>query len=165
VTVESRSNWLERPTSGYRLDIQALRGLAVLLVVFYHADLGFSGGFVGVDAFFVISGYVIAGTLLRELDRSGTIRLSRFYARRILRLMPALALLSVFTLAASVIFLPFALQPLAAQTAIAATLFGSNVYLYLFSGGYFGASAEMNPFLHTWSLSLEEQFYFVRQRR
>lgn len=161
MTVESRSNWLERRTSDYRLDIQALRGLAVLLVVLYHADLGFSGGFVGVDAFFVISGYVIAGTLLRELDRSGTIKLSRFYARRILRLMPALALLSVFALAASVIFLPFALQPLAAHTAIAANLLGSNVYLYLFSGGYFDASAETNPFLHTWSLSVEEQFYFV----
>lgn len=147
--------------STHRLDIQALRGVAVLLVVLYHADLGFSGGFVGVDAFFVISGYVIAATLGRELDQSGTISLRRFYARRIRRLMPALALVSVTVLAVSIVVLPFSVQPVAAGTALAATFFAANAYLYRVGGGYFSPAAEANPFLHTWSLSIEEQFYLV----
>lgn len=147
--------------SVHRPDIQALRGVAVLLVVFYHAGLGFSGGFVGVDAFFVISGYVIATTLVRELERSGTISLRQFYIRRIRRLMPALALVSIVVLTICVVLLPFDEQPFAAGTGLAATFFAANVYLYRVSGGYFEPAGETNPFLHTWSLSVEEQFYFV----
>lgn len=119
----------------HRLDIQVLRGIAVLLVVLFHANLGFSGGFIGVDAFFVISGYVIGATLLRELEFSGTISLRRFYARRIRRLMPALALVIAVTLLASIVVVQFGIQPFAAGSALTATFFTANLYLYREGGG------------------------------
>ena len=145
----------------YRSDVQALRGVAVLLVVLYHAKLGLSGGFIGVDAFFVISGYVITGSLLRDLEQSGSISLPSFYTRRALRLLPSLALVTVVVLAASVILLPFTTQAVSAGTALAATLFAANIYLYRNGGNYFDEAVATNPFLHTWSLGIEEQFYLV----
>lgn len=148
--------------SGFRRDIQGLRALAVLLVVFYHAGWGFSGGFVGVDVFFVVSGFVITGMLLREFDSSGSIRLRLFYARRARRLLPALALLLVVVLVASTwILSPFGQQQWAARTAAAACAFVANLYLYTSLAGYFAPAAETNPFLHLWTLSVEEQFYLV----
>lgn len=145
-----------------RRDIQGLRAIAVGLVVIYHASpqVPAPGGFVGVDVFFVISGFVITAMLLRELDRSGSLDLARFYRRRIARLLPAAALMTVITLALAVAFTsPLGPQRQTGEAAIAATLFSSNFYFAWTTGGYFQADAEANPFLHTWSLAVEEQFY------
>lgn len=146
----------------FRNDIQGLRGVSVLLVVLFHAELPVTGGFVGVDVFFAISGFVIAGVLLRELDSSDTLDLRRFYARRVRRLLPALAvLLVVVTLASIFLLSPFFPQPVALETGLWASLSAGNIYLWLFGGGYFGAGDESNPLVHTWSLGVEEQFYLV----
>lgn len=149
--------------AGFRPDIQGLRGLAVLLVVVYHATSLLPGGFVGVDVFFVVSGYVITLKLLRELATTGRVCLTGFYLGRIRRLLPALGLLLVVVVLSSVILLPIAAQRATANTGVATALFNANTYLLRFGGdgGYFGIDAETNPLLHMWSLSLEEQFYFV----
>lgn len=116
----------------------------------------------GVDVFFVISGFVITRLLLRETERAGRIDLRRFYARRVRRLLPALALLIVAVLpVAAVIQSPLGSMQVAARTAAAAALFVSNAVLFLEPSGYFAAPAAMNPFLHTWSLAVEEQFYLI----
>ncbi len=146
---------------GFRKDIQGLRGIAVLLVVLFHADLGLPGGFVGVDVFFVISGFVIARMLLAELAATGAINFPEFYARRARRLLPALALVTVVTLLAMiVVFSPTGAQQLAASTAMAASGFVANFH-FVQTAGYFDPGERTNPFLHTWSLAVEEQFYLV----
>ncbi len=146
----------------YRPDIQGLRAIAVLLVVVYHSGLALTGGFIGVDVFFVISGFVIARGLRHELLTTGRVDLVRFYTRRVRRLLPALALVAVLTLVGSALVLsPNGEIQLAARTAIAASLFWANQSLYQNDSDYFAPAADANPFLHTWSLSLEEQFYFV----
>ena len=118
-------------------------------------------GFVGVDVFFVVSGFVITAMLLRERDRSGRTSFRDFYARRARRLLPALALMTVLVLLLCVLVLsPFGPQQFAVRTALAANAFVANAYLYLHTG-YFDATAAQNPFLHTWSLSVEEQTYLV----
>ncbi|ADU49150.1 acyltransferase 3 [Intrasporangium calvum DSM 43043] len=151
-----------RQPSARRPDIQGMRALAVLMVVLFHAGAPLPGGFVGVDVFFVISGYVITSMLSRELAASGRIRLGRFYLRRFKRLTPALAVVVAFTLLASTLLLsPMGGQQSAAKTALGAMLLAANVVIARESGDYFGAPAEANPLLHTWSLSVEEQFYFV----
>lgn len=144
-----------------RADVQDLRAVAILLVVAYHAGLGLSGGFVGVDVFFVISGFVISGLLLREFDSRGEISLGSFYIRRIRRLFPALALMWIVTLLLSAVLLsPLGtVQPTTGRAASAASSFVANAYFFISTGGYFQPTAEANPFLHTWSLSVEEQFY------
>lgn len=158
---------------GRRADVQGLRGVAVLLVVLYHLDIGFDGGYLGVDVFFVISGFVIGALLHREADATGTIDVLRFYGRRIRRLWPTLALLTVVVLAVGALVLnPYDNQPFAIRTATAAHLLVANLYLYRHVG-YFDESAALNPFLHTWSLSIEEQiclavpllFAFAARRR
>ena len=145
-----------------RGDIQGLRAVAVLLVVIYHANLGFSGGFVGVDVFFVISGYVITNMLTAELGRTDRIGLGRFYLRRIRRLLPALGLMLTVVMLASSLLAPVGGQQITARTGAAAALFNANTYLIRFGGaGYFDVDSSVNALLHTWSLSVEEQFYFV----
>jgi peptidoglycan/LPS O-acetylase OafA/YrhL len=145
-----------------RRDIQGLRGVAVLLVVAFHAGLRVPGGFVGVDVFFVISGFVITRLLLSELDRTGSIDLRRFYRRRARRLLPALAIVTLVTLiAAAVVLSPLGVQQTAAKTGLAASFFSANAALFLEPSGYFAAPAALNPFLHTWTLAVEEQFYLV----
>jgi peptidoglycan/LPS O-acetylase OafA/YrhL len=145
-----------------RLDIQGLRAVAVLSVMAYHAGLPVPGGFVGVDIFFVISGFVITGLLLRERTRTGRVRLRSFYWRRFKRLAPALAtVLSVCLVLSIPILSPFGSQQVAASTAIAATFSLANIFIARSQGDYFGAPAEGNLFLNTWSLSVEEQFYLV----
>ena len=145
----------------YRADVQGIRALAVTLVVLYHAGFPVSGGYVGVDVFFVVSGFVISGLLLRDLDGTGQTSLGNFYRRRIRRLVPAAALMSVVTLIGSV----FLLSPIdksqdnAAWAASAASLFSANAYFFAETGGYFQQLAILNPFVHMWSLSVEEQFY------
>ncbi|MFI2811640.1 acyltransferase family protein [Microbulbifer sp. JSM ZJ756] len=145
--------------SGYRRDIDGLRALAVLPVVFAHAGLpGFSGGFVGVDVFFVISGYLITGILVREI-RQGRFSLADFYERRARRILPALfTVLSATTLASWLVLPPDLLEGYA-RSVLATVFFVSNFWFWRSSGDYFGASAEWEPLLHTWSLAVEEQFY------
>ena len=145
-----------------RPDVQGLRGLAVAMVVGYHAGLPLPGGFVGVDVFFVISGFVITAMLAREWDATGGIDFRRFYLRRFRRLTPALALMVATTLVGSTLILsPVGPQQVAAQTGLGAMLFAANLVIAAATGGYFDQAAELNPLLHTWSLSVEEQFYLV----
>jgi peptidoglycan/LPS O-acetylase OafA/YrhL len=146
-------------SSGYRRDIDGLRGLSILAVVFFHATGALRGGFIGVDVFFVISGYLIAGILLREMER-GQLNLANFWVRRIRRIMPASVAMSVVTLGLGcLILLPEDLVSLA-KSAMAQALMVSNVFFWQDSG-YFAAASDQKPFLHTWSLSVEEQFYLV----
>jgi peptidoglycan/LPS O-acetylase OafA/YrhL len=147
----------------YRPDIDGLRAIAVAIVVAFHAGVpGFTGGFVGVDVFFVISGYLITGLLVEELRETGSISLSRFYARRVRRLLPALALVLASTLLlGSVVLLAVAgEQQDLAKSALAAALSASNIFFWLGSN-YFSVQADLIPLLHTWSLSVEEQYYLV----
>ncbi len=133
----------------------------MLAVVLYHAGAAVPGGFVGVDVFFVISGYVIAGALVREWDERGRVDLRRFYLRRARRLLPAFAaMVGVVVLVGSALA-PIGGQANLARTGLAASLFNANTYLSTLSEGYFERTIELNALLHTWSLSVEEQFYFV----
>lgn len=149
-------------TTGYRSDIQFLRGIAVLAVILYHADFGVSGGFVGVDVFFVISGYLVARSLSMQPDIGRVSSLRRFVVRRVKRLWPALALMVAVVSVFSAIFLsPFEDQAPASKVGIG-SLFGvANLVLMGSPNGYFSPSQESNPFLHTWSLSVEEQLYLL----
>lgn len=145
-----------------RLDIQGLRAVAVMLVVLFHADVaGFDGGFIGVDVFFVISGYVVTGSLLRNhLPFDGS-EFGAFVRRRARRILPALAAALTVTAALSIIALPASAQRTAWRTGGSASMIVANWYLAIepASTGYFLSTADRNPFLHTWSLSVEEQFY------
>ena len=143
-----------------RGDIEGLRAVAVMLVVLFHASIGgVPGGFVGVDVFFVISGFLITGLLLRERTASGTISLSSFYARRARRLLPAAALVLVVTLVASLILLPPLLIPGVATDTAAAALYVSNMGFAVQATDYFALGQAPSPILHFWSLGVEEQFY------
>jgi peptidoglycan/LPS O-acetylase OafA/YrhL len=147
----------------YRPDIDGLRAIAVAIVVAFHAGVpGFGGGFVGVDVFFVISGYLITGLLVAELRETGSISLSKFYARRVRRLLPALALVLAATLLlGSVLLLGVSgEQQDLAKSALAAALSMSNIWFWIRSN-YFSVLADLLPLLHTWSLSVEEQYYLV----
>lgn len=142
----------------YRPDVDGLRAVAILPVMLYHAGVaGFPGGFVGVDVFFVISGYVIALSLREDLEQE-RFSIWRFYAKRIRRIFPALFVtVAVTGVFAYLLFLPsFYLD--FSQSLLAASVFLSNVYFWKASG-YFAADAVFRPLLHTWSLSVEEQFY------
>jgi peptidoglycan/LPS O-acetylase OafA/YrhL len=131
-------------------------------VVAYHIGLPFHGGFVGVDSFFVISGFVITGMLERELSETGRISLRQFYLKRFKRLIPALALVvSVIVLLSLMLLPPYGAQQTVAKTSIGAMSFVANWRIAITTGGYFDASADSNPLLHMWSLSVEEQFYLV----
>lgn len=148
--------------AGIRTDIQGLRAVAVIFVVAYHAGLPLPGGFTGVDMFFVISGFVITVVLLRELTATGGVRLSQFYARRFKRLIPALALVIVTTVLLSILLLsPLGPQEATAKTGLGAIFLMANVVIARTTGDYFDATPESNALLHTWSLSVEEQFYLV----
>ncbi|WP_321502026.1 acyltransferase family protein [Breoghania sp.] len=144
----------------YRPEIDGLRTLAVVPVVLFHAGLvPFKGGFVGVDVFFVISGYLITSILLADLSK-GSFSLLRFYDRRIRRIIPALlaVLLTSFVFAYQWMSL-LQLREFA-KDVVAVALFGSNIR-YLSGSGYFDAAEQLRPLLHTWSLAIEEQFYVV----
>jgi peptidoglycan/LPS O-acetylase OafA/YrhL len=145
-----------------RADIQGLRGVAVLLVVLFHAAIVVPGGYVGVDVFFVISGFVITNVLLREVAVKDGIRFRDFYKRRIRRLLPALALLIVAVSVAGVFFLsPLGTQQQTGMLARSAATFRANLSLYNSKARYFDISPNNNPLLHTWSLGVEEQFYLL----
>ncbi|MBB3192584.1 acyltransferase family protein [Halomonas cerina] len=144
----------------YRREIDGLRAVAVLPVILFHAGFSwFSGGFVGVDVFFVISGYLITSLLLDDLKK-GTFSIARFYERRARRILPALVAVLLGCLPFAWLWLtPAQLQDFS-QGLVAISLFASNVLFWL-KTHYFAPSAEENPLLHTWSLAIEEQFYIV----
>jgi peptidoglycan/LPS O-acetylase OafA/YrhL len=147
------------PRTGFRPDIEGLRAVAVALVVLYHAGVPWlQGGYVGVDVFFVVSGFLITGLLTSELRRSGTVSLSGFYARRMRRLLPA----SVLVLVVTVVLVKLLLPPLASvgirSAAMATALYASNIHFAAEQTQYLGDVAP-SPLLHYWSLGVEEQFY------
>lgn len=145
----------------YFKHIDGLRAIAVLIVIIFHLDFNFvPGGFVGVDVFFVISGFLITGLLKRELDSSGTLNLKLFYIKRFKRLAPAFIITLLVTfLLSTFVFSPTHLQRISA--ALITSIFNiSNIYFWL-EADYFDISAQLKPFLHTWSLSIEWQFYFI----
>ena len=150
----------ERATERFRPDLEGLRAVAVLLVLLYHAGLpGFTGGYVGVDVFFVLSGFLITGLIVRELESSGTVRLASFYARRARRLLPAAAVVLAATMLASAILLPPLRVPDIAGDAAAAALYVSNIRFGLMATDYLQSQQAPSPLLHYWSLGVEEQFY------
>jgi len=144
---------------GHRNDIDGLRAVAILPVLFYHANVWpFASGYVGVDIFFVISGYLITGLILREQDGSG-FSLAGFYDRRIRRILPALGVvLLAASVAALFVLLPSELR-LFGKSLASAVLFVANIVYWLRGAAYFAPDAAQNPLLHVWSLSVEEQFY------
>ena len=147
---------------GFRPDIEGLRAIAIILVVAAHAGVPWlAGGFVGVDVFFVLSGFLITGKLVQEATATGRIHLLPFYVRRLRRLLPALLLmLLVVGLASTWLLSPLELSPQLA-TARMAALWLSNVHFALGNLDYFSAGSESNLYLHTWSLGVEEQFYLL----
>ncbi len=149
------------PATHYRAEIDGLRAIAVLAVVLYHLDVPyFAGGFVGVDVFFVISGFLITRLLVAEYAAKGSINFRHFYLRRARRLLPALfTVLGVCALVTSLLFSPLLLRDFG-EALIYAVLSFSNVLFYLQSG-YFDASDQHKALLHTWSLGVEEQFYLI----
>lgn len=147
-------------TIKYRADIDGLRAIAIVSVVAYHCGLkAVSGGFVGVDIFFVISGYLIASQVNRDVS-TDSFQISKFYQRRAKRILPALAgVLCALFLAALILFSPQEMKEFA-SSAIAAVLSASNLYFWIRSG-YFSVGADLKPLLMTWSLGIEEQFYLI----
>jgi peptidoglycan/LPS O-acetylase OafA/YrhL len=144
-------------TFAYRPDIDGLRAVAVLAVVFFHAGLSCPGGFVGVDIFFVISGYLITALILKELQ-AGTFTLAGFWERRVRRIFPACAVTVLVTLLAGA-FLPSAEDyAKLGWSALAQSVMAANLFFWRQPIGYF-AETEFHPLLHTWSLAVEEQFY------
>ena len=147
----------------YSREIDGLRAIAVLAVVVYHAvPAWLPGGFVGVDVFFVISGYLITSLLVAERDRTGRIDVPAFYARRAKRLLPALFVVVGATVAMAVWSAPggdFVSGVLA--SAAASLLFVANLYFQATTGGYFDGPSDEVPLLHLWSLGVEEQYYLV----
>lgn len=146
----------------FREDVEGIRGIAVSMVVLFHARHSWAvGGYLGVDVFLVISGYLIIGHLAQEASQTGTLALANFWARRARRLIPAATLVILTTLLASVLVSAPTEFADHAKSARAAALYVSNFLFLGYGGDYFRANAEADPFLHTWSLSLEEQFYLV----
>jgi peptidoglycan/LPS O-acetylase OafA/YrhL len=145
----------------YQRHIDGLRAVAVLSVIFYHfGQTTFSGGFVGVDVFFVISGYLITGLILNEIQQTGSFRFGRFYIRRMRRLFPAMAVTFLVTaVVAANLFSPEAFQ--AFGRSLAAAVFSVSNILFWTESGYFDADSHHKPLLKTWSLSVEEQFYLI----
>jgi peptidoglycan/LPS O-acetylase OafA/YrhL len=151
-----------RRAETFRPDVEGLRGIAILFVLLFHAELApVPGGFVGVDVFFVISGFLITGLLLRERERSGRIDLVGFYGRRVRRLLPAaLVVVAVVLPAATGLMAPLDRPALALDGAAAAASV-ANLRFAAAAGDYFAAVGSPSPFLHFWSLSVEEQFYLA----
>lgn len=150
------------PPTKFRPDIEGLRAVAVLAVVLFHAHVpGLDGGFVGVDVFFVISGYLITGLLWREAHSTGTVRLRSFYGARARRLLPASALVGIVTAIAAAVLLPALKARSAMGDGIASALYVSNYRFVLQGVDYSSPLAAPSPFLHYWSLGVEEQFYLT----
>ena len=144
----------------YIPEIDGLRAIAVILVVFYHLKIPFfSGGFLGVDIFFVISGFLITRIILNELVITKHFSIIKFYLRRVRRIIPVLLLVIITTIPFSwILFLPDALTDYS-KSSLASLLFSSNFYFYFTEQEYGAQSSLLKPLLHTWSLAVEEQFY------
>lgn len=140
--------------------IQGLRALAALLVTLFHAKW-VSGGFIGVDIFYVISGFLITGLLLREIDRTGTINFTEFYARRFKRLLPTSFFVLTITAIASWLLIPATMRASLGRDVIAASLYVSNYLFAWWQADYQNLDATPSPVIHYWSLAVEEQFYVV----
>ena len=144
----------------YRDDIDGLRAVAVILIVFFHVRLSnVPGGFIGVDVFFVISGFLITSLITREIAEN-RFSFRAFYLRRLRRLGPALLMTVALTLLGGWFILPPGLYQTTAQAALA-TIFSVSNILFWQQTGYFDVAASYKPLLHTWSLSVEEQFYLI----
>lgn len=147
-------------TSGFRSDIQGLRAIAVLLVLLFHFETPIQGGYLGVDMFFAVSGFVIASSTLREIDRTQSFSWKNFLRRRVRRLLPGVAVVSVLVVLASVVLMsPFGPQQTASQMLVGAATYSSN--FMLMSRNYFSLDPKSNPLMHFWSLAVEEQFYLL----
>ncbi len=145
-----------------RSDVEGLRAVAVLAVVLHHAGVpGLSGGYVGVDVFFVLSGFLITGLLHRELQRSGRIALGSFYARRARRLLPAAVLVLLVTVLASAVLLPPLQARQVALDGVAAAVYAANYRFAVASTDYLSPETAPSPLQHYWSLGVEEQFYLA----
>jgi len=146
--------------SRFRPDLEGLRAVAVVLVLLYHARVPLvTGGYVGVDVFFVLSGFLITGLLIRELSSTGRVDFAAFYARRARRLLPASALTLIVTVIAAAFLVPPVRMPDVAGDTIAAGLYVSNMRFALQATDYLGSALPPSPILHFWSLGVEEQFY------
>lgn len=144
---------------GYRPEIDGLRAVAVIPVILFHMGLNWiPGGFIGVDVFFVISGFLITSIIKKELEE-GTFSFRDFWARRVRRILPAMIFVTACTLAVTYFFVFRPDQQAIGKQALAALLSVANIYFWRSTGDYWGAAAEESPFLHSWSLSVEEQFY------
>lgn len=150
--------WL-KPAS-FRPDVQGLRAIAVLLVLLFHFETPLKGGYLGVDMFFVISGFVIASSTLREIDKTHSFSWQNFLRRRVRRLLPGVAVVSLLVVAASVFLLsPFGPQQTTSQMLVGAATYSSN--FLLMSRNYFSLDPKSNPLMHFWSLAVEEQFFLL----
>src|SRR5262245_18590604 len=146
----------------YRHDIDGLRAIAIVVVVAFHARLpGFAGGFIGVDVFFVISGWLITNQLLLSVESDSPGMLRQFWGRRIRRLVPASTLMIATTFVLAVVLLSHLDWRLIAQRGAAAATYPSNLLFAWRGGDYFSGPLETSPFLHTWSLGVEEQYYLI----
>jgi peptidoglycan/LPS O-acetylase OafA/YrhL len=151
-----------RPRRSFQPDIEGLRAIAVLAVVAFHAAVPFvGGGFVGVDVFFVISGYLITGQLVREVFTTGKISLPGFYARRARRILPSASIVILVVAVVSAILDPLLGLYHAAQDLLAAALYTTNWHFIDLGTNYLAQSTSESPVLHFWSLAVEEQFYLV----
>ncbi len=142
------------------LEIQGLRALAVILVIVYHADF-IQGGFIGVDIFYVISGYLITNLIIKEISINGSLSLSNFYHRRIKRLLPASALVLLATALTCYILLPPMDRYQLGKDVIAVSLLLSNYAFAIWENDYQNLGEAASPFIHYWSLAIEEQFYLI----
>jgi peptidoglycan/LPS O-acetylase OafA/YrhL len=150
------------PTLSHRDDVQGLRAIAVLTVIASHASVPFlPGGFVGVDVFFVISGFLISQLLFREVEKSGRVSIPGFYARRARRILPAATLVTISTVVASAIWLSAIDLVEVVKDSLWAVFFAANIHFAAVGTDYFAQEEPPSPLQHYWSLSVEEQFYLV----
>jgi peptidoglycan/LPS O-acetylase OafA/YrhL len=146
----------------YRAYLDGLRSIAVYLVLLFHTGLGWAkGGFIGVDLFFVLSGFLVTTVLLDEIDRTGRLRVGRFYARRVRRLLPAAVVAVVLTAAAFTVIWTVVRRAEIVDDAQSALLYFANWHFLAETGDYFATDVDKSPYLHFWSLAIEEQFYIV----
>ena len=160
-TTRSSELWPD-PGDGFRTDIEGLRGISVLVVVLFHLEISlFSGGFVGVDVFFVISGYLLTSLFFKEIEREKFVNVFAFFSRRVRRLLPA-SVLTVFgtVLIGWLVLSPFALEELI-KDAFAASTYSMNFRLVHQATDYLGSQSSPSIFQHYWSLAVEEQFYLI----